>query len=56
MMRSNSAIQMRRRAGRRGLPGAGLRASSVRGAHRQSIPRSGTVNCFNAGDAVTKHR
>ena len=37
MMHSNRAIQTRRRAGRHGLPGAGLRASSVRGAHRQSI-------------------
>jgi PAS domain S-box-containing protein len=37
MMRSSSVIPTRRHAGRHGSPGAGLRASSVRGAQRQSI-------------------
>ena len=36
-MRSSSIIRTRRHSGRRGSLGAGLRASSVRGAHRQSI-------------------
>ena len=56
MMRSNSAIRMRGRAARRGSPGAGLRASSVRGAQPQSIARSATVNCCNAGAAAIRHR
>jgi len=56
MMRSNSAIQTRRRAARLGLPGAGLRASSVRGAQGQRIVRSRAVNCFSADGAGTKRR
>ena len=48
MMPSNGFIRTRRPAAGRGLPGAGLRASSVRGAQRQSIARSAIVNCCNA--------
>ena len=36
MMPSNGSIRMRRRAGKRGSPGAGPRASSVRDARRQA--------------------
>ena len=56
MMGSNSAIQTRRHAARRGLPGAGRRASGVRGAQGQRIVRSRAVNCCSAGGAGTRHR
>ena len=41
-MHSSSVILMRRPVARRGSLGAGLRASSVRGAQRQIIRRSGS--------------
>ena len=50
------AILTRRRAGRRGSPGAGQRASSFSGAEPQSIARSASVNCCNAGAAAIRHR
>src|SRR3954447_3773170 len=56
MMPSNGSIRMRRHAEKRGLPGAGLRASSVRDAQDQSIVRSVSVNCCNADSAVIRHR
>jgi hypothetical protein len=43
-------------AARHGSLGAGLRASSVRGAQRQNIARSAIVNCCNAGDVGIRHR
>ena len=47
-MRSSDAIPTKRPAEKRGSPGAGLRASSVRGARLRSIARSATVSCCNA--------
>ena len=52
----NGSIRMRRRAGKRGSPGAGLRASSVRDVRHHSIVRSVSVNCCNADSAATRHR
>jgi hypothetical protein len=49
-------IRTRGPAAGRGLPGAGLRASSVRGAQHQSIARSAIVNCCNAGAVGIRHR
>ena len=56
MMPSNGSIRMRRHAGKRGSPGAGLRASSVRGVRGQRIARSAGVNCCNADSAAIRHR
>ena len=56
MMPSNGFIRTRGLAAGRGLPGAGLRASSVRGAQHQSIARSAIVNCCNAGAVGIRHR
>ena len=50
------SIRMRRRAGKRGSPGVGLRASSVRGVRGQRIVRSVGVNCCNAGSAAIRRR
>src|SRR5712675_3689393 len=55
MMPSSGFIRTRRPVAKRGSLGAGLRASSVRGARCQNIARSATVNCCNAGTAVTRH-
>ena len=49
-------IRTRGLAAGRGLPGAGLRASSVRDAQHQSIARSAIVNCCNAGAVGIRHR
>src|SRR5215210_2833897 len=49
-MPSSGSIRMKRRAEKRGSPGAGLRASSVRGVRGQRIVRSVNVNCCNAGN------
>ena len=46
----------RRRAGKRGLPGAGLRASSVRDVRSPSLVRSGGVNFYNADSAAIRRR
>ena len=56
MMPSSGSIRMRRRAGKRGSLGAGLRASSVRGVQDQSIVRSVDVNFYNVGSAAIRRR
>src|SRR6478736_7350604 len=54
MMPLNGSIRMRKRAEKRGLPGAGLRASSVRDVRGQSIVRSVGVNFYNADSAAIR--
>ena len=56
MMPSNGSIRMRKRAEKRGLPGARLRASSVRGVQGQRIVPSVDVNFYNVDSAAIRRR